>query len=239
MSSMERIAKIIRDCGICSRREAEEYIRSGRIGVNNVTILEPGTLASIDKDRITVDGKLISKKLEPRLWIFYKPSCIMTTKKDPQNRETIYNLLPSKMQNLMYVGRLDYNSEGLLLLTNCSKIKYNLERPENEYLRIYKARGFGSFNEKDVVNLKGKITIDDFDYQISYVKLLNRGSSNHWFEIGIKEGKNREVRKIFEHFGVLINKLVRTNYGQFSLDNLNPGEFVELTYNSFESIISN
>jgi 23S rRNA pseudouridine2605 synthase len=234
---MERIAKIIRDCGICSRREAEEYIRSGRVEVNQVRITDLSTLASIDNDNITIDGKLLSKKLEPRLWMFHKPIFFMTTKRDPQNRKTIYDLLPSKMQNLMYVGRLDYNSEGLLLMTNSAKIKYKLERPENDYLRVYQARGFGNFDEKKITSLRGKITIDDFEFQVSYIKLLRRGTNNHWFEIGLREGKNREVRRIFEHFNILINKLIRINYGPFALGDLDSGNFIELTYSSFESII--
>ena len=234
---MERIAKIIRDCGICSRRKAEQYIRDGRVELNGLKLFDLATCASIDRDHITLDGKLLSKKLEPRLWIFYKPVCVMTTKNDPQNRETIYSFLPKKMQNLMYVGRLDYNSEGLLLLTNSAKIKHKLERPENAYLRIYKARGFGNFNEREITNINGKLEIDGFEYKVSYIKLLRRGTSNNWFEIGIKEGKNREVRRIFENFNISINKLIRTNYGPFTLDNIEQGEIVELTQSSIKPII--
>jgi 23S rRNA pseudouridine2605 synthase len=234
---MERLSKIIRDCGICSRREAEDYVSSGRVEVNGVRVTNLAFLASIEDDQIKLDGKLLSSKSEPRLWIFHKPICVMTTKKDPQNREIIYDLLPSNMQNLMYIGRLDYNSEGLLLLTNNSRIKYNLENPENKYLRIYKARGFGRFDEKEISNIRGKITIDDFDYKLSYIKLLRRGTSNNWFEIGLEEGKNREVRRIFESFNISINKLIRTNYGPFELGELQIGGFKELESKEFLKLI--
>jgi 23S rRNA pseudouridine2605 synthase len=234
---MERVAKIIRDCGICSRREAEEYIRNGRVELNGVKLTDLAICASIQEDSISLDGRLLYKKLEPRLWIFNKPPGIITTKKDPQNRRTIYDLLPKKMQNLMYVGRLDYNSEGLLLLTNSAKIKHQLERPENNYLRVYRARGFGQFNEEELTSIKGKIIINDFEYKVVYIKLIKRGTSNHWFEIGIEEGKNREVRKIFEKFDISINKLIRTDYSPFSIEGLLHGEFVELTISSFKSIL--
>jgi 23S rRNA pseudouridine2605 synthase len=234
---MERIAKIIRDSGICSRREAEQYILEGRVELNGSILNNLAICGSLDSDEIKLDGKLLSKKLEPRLWVFYKPNLVMTTKKDPQQRKTIYDLLPNNMRNLMYVGRLDYNSEGLLLLTNSAQIKYKLEHPSNKYLRIYHVRGFGNLNLSNIKNIKGSIIINDFEYNVSYVRLIKKGSSNNWFEIGIEEGKNREVRKIFEHFNISINKLIRVQYGSFTIGNLDKGEFQELTKNDFKSII--
>lgn len=226
---MKKIVKIIRDRGICSRRDADKLIEQGRVALNGTTVYEPWITALETQDEIRVDGKTLPQQPKESLVIFHKPPLYLTTKHDPRNRPTIYDLLEPQYQKFMYVGRLDYNSEGLLLITNNAQIKEHLEKPSNNFLRIYKVRGFGCVNKKQVLNTK-ELVIDEILYKIEYITILKENQMNNWFEIAIREGKNREVRKIFDHFNIQINQLVRTHFGPYKLSSLKPGQ-VKQVYN--------
>lgn len=261
-----RLAKAISDSGYCSRRDAEKIILSGRVSVDGVAVQTPA-FNVIDHD-ITIDGLPIPSTQQPRLWLYHKPVGLVTTHKDPQNRPTVFQNLPSTMQRVISVGRLDLNSEGLLLLTNSGDLARKLERPENNYQRVYKVRAFGNVDMIRLRNATNGITIDGQYYKPSSIKLIRghgsknntychpreggdpeqnisfsvkkaldsrlRGDdtvthSNNWFEVILYEGKNREIRKIFEHFGLQVNRLIRTSYGKWELGNLKPGAVIEIS----------
>ena len=225
---MKKIVKIIRDSGICSKRDADKLIEQGRVALNGNIVYTPWIQALEKEDEICVDGKKLPHKPSSALMAFYKPRLYLTTKQDPQNRPTIYDLLEPQYRKFMYVGRLDYNSEGLLLLTNHAQIKEHLEKPSNNFLRIYQVRGFGNVNKNQILNTKAQV-IDGILYKIEYIKIIKENKMNNWFEIGIREGKNREVRKIFDHFNIKINKLIRTHFGPYNLGSLKQGKVKQVT----------
>jgi 23S rRNA pseudouridine2605 synthase len=227
-----RLAKAISNKGYCSRREAEKLIAAGRIKVNNMPITELVTLVSEDDD-IEVIGQNAPQE-NVRLWIYHKPVGIITTHNDPQNRRTVFDDFPIKTGgHIVSVGRLDLNSEGLLLMTNSKSLAHTLERPTGDFLRIYKVRVFGKIPNALAQISKG-ITIDGVYYKPVKIALLQEGK-NSWFKIGLSEGKNREIRKIFDHFGLSVNRLIRTDYGPFSLGDLEPSKAIEVPNSQIKS----
>lgn len=226
-----RLAKKIAESGIASRREAERLIESGHVSVDGKTITTPVFFVT-DKNIICVDGKQISKKSdEIIIWKFYKPRGIITSKKDNQNRKTVFDFFDEKNDRLLYIGRLDYNSEGLLLFTNNGDIARKMELPSTALKRIYKARIFGHLSSDAIQQMKQGITIDKIKYGPVDVKVDKKDFSikgaNTWITVTLSEGKNREIRKIMKHFGCVVNKLIRTNYGPFNLGNLKPEEVLQ------------
>ena len=215
---IEKLSKIIRDCSHYSKRQADQIISEGRVLVNNKVVKELWALSCPD-DTITIDGKILGPKPQESLIMLNKPRGYLTTKTDNYNRPTIYDLITPKYQDFIYIGRLDYNSEGLLLMTNNAGLKYKLENSGNRFLRKYKVRGFGVFNKSQILLTKS-ITVENITYHIDYIKILTEHRMNNWFEVGIREGKNREIRNIFSHFGITVNKLIRIEFGQYSLGNL-------------------
>ncbi len=223
-----RIAKLIAASGYCSRREAEELILEGRVKVNGVTIESPATF--ITDEAIKIDNKLINSKAQDvRLWLFHKPEGVLTTSKDPQNRKTIFDLLPKNMPRTISVGRLDYNTEGLLLLTTSGKLARYMELPKTGWIRNYRARVFGKLNHERLKKLVRGITVDGIRYGSIKVEVENEGTSNSWLKISLQEGKNREIRKVMEALGLKVNRLIRTSYGPFNLGSLSPLEVKEVT----------
>lgn len=226
-----RLAKLIAMSGIASRRQAENIIVEGRVKVNGIIITDVVTFIQ-DSDDVVVDGISISRWLkkdfvlnETRLWVFHKPKGIITSRKDPQGRQTIFELLPKDMRNLLTVGRLDYNTEGLILLTNNGSLSRFFELPQNSIERIYKCRVFGSKMSEDDLNIiRSGITIDG----INYGKIDIKQNDEKWFTLTLREGKNREIRKIFENFGMKVSRLIRVQYGEFKLKNLAPGKLMEI-----------
>lgn len=223
----DRIAKVIARAGVASRREAERMIEAGRISVNGKQIMSPALNVS-DTDKITVDGKLISAPEPPRMWLYHKPIGLVATDRDEKGRETIYEKLPEDMPRVMSVGRLDINSEGLLLLTNDGGIKRRLELPSTGWLRRYRVRVNGRPSDAALEPLRKGITIEGEHFQPMIVTLDRQQGANAWLTIGLREGKNREIRRAMEAVNMSVNRLIRISYGPFQLGELRAGEVEEL-----------
>jgi 23S rRNA pseudouridine2605 synthase len=223
----ERIAKLLSRAGIASRREAERMIEAGRVAVNGKTIASPA-LNVTAKDRITVDGKEVGEPDRPRLWLYHKPQGLVTTTSDEKGRETVFDTLPEGMPRVMSVGRLDLNSEGLLLLTNDGGLKRRLELPSTGWLRKYRVRVKGTPKDEDLVPLRKGVTIEGERFQPMEVTLDRQQGANAWLTVGLREGKNREIRRAMGEIGLDVNRLIRVSYGPFRLNQLKPGEVEEI-----------
>lgn len=224
---MVRIAKAIADSGVCSRRKAEELIANGKVIVNG-QILDSPALNVTDSDEIQVDGKPLAKKEKLRIWLYHKPAGLITTHNDPQGRPTIFDNLPDNMPRVISVGRLDLNSEGLLLLTNSGDWARKMELPSSKIKRIYKVRVFGKLDIDKIKKSEKGIEIDGEKFTPQKISLLSSSGNNHWLEFILTEGKNREIRKICYHFGLKISKLIRIAYGEYSLGKLKEGAVREI-----------
>ncbi len=223
----DRIAKVLARAGIASRREAERMIEAGRVTVNGKTIDSPA-LNVTTSDRITVDGKPVAEPEPARLWLYHKPTGLVTTNRDEKGRPTIFDNLPEDMPRVMSVGRLDLNSEGLLLLTNDGGIKRKLELPSTGWLRKYRVRINGRPKDEDFAALRQGLVIEGEKFQPMTVTLDRQQGANAWLTIGLREGKNREIRRAIEDIGFTVNRLLRVSYGPFQLGNLKPGEVEEI-----------
>lgn len=225
--SGERIAKVLSRAGIASRRDAERMIAEGRVSVNAKVITSPALNVS-DTDRIVVDGKALRAPEPPRIWLYHKPAGLVTTERDEKDRPTVFASLPEDMPRVMSVGRLDINSEGLLLLTNDGGVKRRLELPSTGWLRRYRVRINGSVSEAKLDQLRAGITVDDLRYQPMIVTFDRQQGANAWLTISLREGKNREIRRAMEAIGVTVNRLIRVSYGPFQLGNLEAGAVEEV-----------
>nr|WP_170573267.1 pseudouridine synthase [Ruegeria atlantica] len=223
----DRIAKVLARAGVASRREAERMIEAGRVTVNGKTIGSPA-LNVTAKDKITVDGKPVSEPEPSRLWLYHKPSGLVTTTRDEKGRATIFDNLPEDMPRVMSVGRLDLNSEGLLLLTNDGGIKRKLELPSTGWLRKYRVRVNGRPKDEDFAPLRKGLVIEGERFLPMDVSLDRQQGANAWLTIGLREGKNREIRRAMEDIGFAVNRLLRVSYGPFQLGSLKPGEVEEI-----------
>jgi 23S rRNA pseudouridine2605 synthase len=223
----DRIAKVLARAGIASRREAERMIEAGRVAVNGKVIGSPA-LNVTESDRITVDGTALAKPEPPRLWLYHKPEGLVTTAKDEKDRKTVFDALPPDMPRVMSVGRLDLNSEGLLLLTNDGGLKRRLELPSTGWLRRYRVRVKGAPTDAILEPLRKGLTIDGERFQGMVVTLDRQQGANAWLTIGLREGRNREIRRAMEAVGLVVNRLIRISYGPFQLGNLKPGEVEEI-----------
>lgn len=206
-----RVAKVISQSGLCSRREAEQLIVEGRVTVNGEIINTPAVF--ITDQSIKVDGKLINAKQETRLWLFYKPVGTITSAKDPKNRKTIFKILPKNMPRVISVGRLDFNTEGLIILTTNGALASYMEMPKNKWVRKYRARVFGKLDHDRLKALENGITIEGIHYGSVKVTVDVEKESNSWLTISLQEGKNREIRNIMEHLGLQVNRLIRVSFG--------------------------
>lgn len=221
----ERIAKAIAKSGLCSRRDAEKLVLEGRVKVNGKIIDSPAL--NVTDEIIEVDGKPISAVEKARLFIYYKPVGLVTTHKDELGRDTVFEHLPKNMPRVVSVGRLDLNSEGLLLLTTSGEVARQFELPSSGFKRVYRVRVFGHVQITDLKKLKNGITIDDVDYAPILVE-FEKLSTNSWLKITLQEGKNREIRKVLKHFGLEVSRLIRIEYGEYKLGDLKPGEVKEV-----------
>ena len=223
----ERIAKVLARAGIASRREAERMIELGRVTVNGKLIDSPA-LNVTAADKITVDGKPIAAPEAARLWLYYKPIGLVTSERDEKGRETVFDTLPDDMPRVLSIGRLDLNSEGLLLLTNDGEIKRRLELPSTGWLRKYRCRVNGLPTEAMLEPLRKGITVEGERFQGMIVTIDKIQGANAWLTIGIREGKNREIRRAINHVGLIVNRLIRVSYGPFKLGALEPGQVEEV-----------
>jgi len=229
----QRIAKLLARAGIASRREIERMIAEGRIALNGERIDTPATLLE-DLKGVTVDGKPVGRAAATRLFRFYKPQGTLTAANDPKGRATIYDRLPQGLPRLMPVGRLDFMTEGLLLLTNDGELKRQLELPKSGVVRTYRARAFGAVTQAQLERIADGITIDGIHYGSINANLERRTGRNCWIEMSLTEGKNREVRRVLAHFGLQVSRLIRTAYGPFTLGGLDPGGVDEVNPGELE-----
>ncbi len=223
----DRIAKVIARAGVASRREAERMIEAGRVTVNGKKI-ERAALNVTDTDKITVDGRDLKAPEPPRLWLYHKPTGLVTTNRDEQGRTTIFDELPEDLPRVMTVGRLDLNSEGLLLLTNDGALKRKLELPSTGWLRKYRVRIKGRPTDATFEPLRKGLVVDGEKFQPMTVTLDRQQGANAWATVGIREGRNREVRRAMEAVGLSVNRLIRVSYGPFQLGNLKTGAVEEI-----------
>jgi 23S rRNA pseudouridine2605 synthase len=230
----QRIAKLLARAGIASRREVERMIAEGRIALNGEKLSTPATLLETLQG-VTVDGKVVEAASATRLFRFYKPQGTLTAANDPKDRPTIYDRLPAGLPRLMPVGRLDFMTEGLLLLTNDGELKRQLELPRTGVVRTYRARAFGPVTQAQLERLAEGITIDGVHYGSINANLERRTGRNCWIELSLTEGKNREVRRVLAHLGLQVSRLIRTAYGPLTLHGLEPGNIDEVPEAALEA----
>ena len=221
--SGERIAKVIARAGLASRRQAEALITAGRVSVNGAVIISPA-LNVTTRDRIVVDGQPLPRAARTRLFRYHKPRGLVTTHADPEGRPTIFRALPKRLPRVISVGRLDINSEGLLLLTNDGGLARALELPSTGWLRSYRVRALGRVTQEALDGLKRGITVAGIHYGPIEATLDREQGANVWLTLGLREGKNREVRKVLEQLGLQVNRLIRVAYGPFELGDLGDGD---------------
>lgn len=225
--SGERIAKVIARAGLCSRREAEQWIVNGRVSVDGKTLTTPAFLVS-GQSKILVDGAPLASPEPPRLWRYHKPVGLVTTTRDPQGRPTIFDRLPEKMPRVHTIGRLDLNTEGLLLLTTDGALKRYLELPDTGWQRRYRVRAFGKPDAQKLASLKKGVEIDGIRYREIEAVFERQQGGNAWLTVSLREGKNREVKRVLEHIGLKVNRLIRLSFGPFQLGNLEVGAVEEV-----------
>jgi 23S rRNA pseudouridine2605 synthase len=222
-----RIAKAIAHAGLCSRRDAEAWIEAGRVAVNGKVLASPAYVVK-PGDRISVDGKPLPEAAPTRLWRYHKPRGLVTSHKDPQGRKTVFQALPPGLPRVVSVGRLDINTEGLLLLTTDGELARHLELPSTGWLRRYRVRAHGRVAQEALEALSAGITIDGVNYGPVEARIDREQGANLWLSIALREGKNREVKKIAEHLGLTVNRLIRISFGPFALGDLAEGEVEEV-----------
>jgi 23S rRNA pseudouridine2605 synthase len=223
----ERVAKVIARAGLASRREAEKWILEGRVKVNAQVIASPAVTVT-SEDVVAVDGQALSRRDRTRLFLFHKPRGSLTSHRDPRGRRTIFDLLPKQLPRLISVGRLDLDTEGLMLLTNDGSLARVLELPSTGWLRRYRVRAHGRVTQQKLDALRDGITIDGTRYGSIEAILDRPQGTNIWMTFSIREGKNREVKNVLGHLGLAVNRLIRVSFGPFQLSDLAPGEIEEV-----------
>lgn len=223
----DRIAKVMARAGLCSRRDAERWIADGRVSVNGVKLTSPALVVG-PQDDIVVDDKPLPMKDRTRLWLYHKPKGLVSSNRDAEGRPTVFANLPKEMPRVISIGRLDINTEGLLLLTNDGALARHLELPSTGWLRRYRVRAFGRISQTDLDKLADGIAIEGILYGGIEAQLEREQGSNVWLTLGLREGKNREVKKILEHLGLAVNRLIRISYGPFQLGELETGSTREI-----------
>jgi 23S rRNA pseudouridine2605 synthase len=223
----ERIAKVMARAGLCSRRDAERWIAEGRVTVNGEVLTSPAVSVGPDND-IRVDGKVLPEPERARLWRFHKPAGLVTTHRDEKGRPTVFGALPAGLPRLVSIGRLDLNSEGLLLLTNDGALARRLELPATGWVRRYKVRVHGFVDPARLAALARGTTVDGIGYGPIRAELERQQGSNAWVTLSLQEGKNREVRRVLEHLGYPVTRLIRLAYGPFQLGHLARGAIEEV-----------
>ena len=222
-----RVAKAIAQAGLCSRRDAEKWIEAGRVAVNGTVLSTPACVVT-SADKITVDGQPLPAAQAPRLWRYHKPKGLVTSHKDPEGRPTVFANLPDGLPRVVSIGRLDINTEGLLLLTTDGALARHLELPSTGWVRRYRVRAHGRASQDKLDALKGGIALEGIRYGPVDARIERAQGSNMWLTIGLREGKNREVKRIADHLGLKVNRLIRISFGPFALGELAPGAAEEV-----------
>ena len=224
----ERVAKVLARAGLCSRREAERWIAAGRVAVDGKTLTTPAVLVTAE-NTVTVDGDPIPAAAPMRLWRYHKPPGLVTSHRDPQGRPTVFERVGESLPRVVSVGRLDLNSEGLLLLTNDGGLARRLELPATGWTRRYRVRVHGTVDERKLKGLEKGVTVSGIRYGPIRAALDKQSRANAWLTVSLEEGHNREIRKVMEHLGLEVNRLIRVAYGPFQLGNLKRGQTSAVT----------
>ncbi|HVV93480.1 MAG TPA: pseudouridine synthase, partial [Hyphomicrobiales bacterium] len=222
-----RLAKVIARAGLASRRDAEAWIAEGRVSVNGSVVTTPATVVG-PQDAVAVDGKPLPARERTRLWLYHKPRGVVTTEKDPEGRTTVFDVLPEGLPRVVTVGRLDIQTEGLLLLTNDGGLARVLAHPDTAWVRRYRVRAFGHVPADAPERLAAGIVVDGFRYAPIAAEIDRTQGDNVWLTLGLAEGKNREVKRVLEALGLAVNRLIRVAFGPFELGEILPGVAAEV-----------
>ena len=222
-----RLSKFLAHSGYCSRREAEQFIQKNKVIINGNTCNDFSYQVKKD-DEVFIGKTQIKEQRKIELYALNKPRGYITSKKDELDRKTVYDLLPLDKKNLLTIGRLDFNTEGLLLFTNNGEHKRYFELPKNKITRTYEVKVYGNINISDIEKIEAGITINGIKHQVKQIILIKKLKTNNWLRIKLVEGKNREIRKIFESLGFVVNRIIRTHYGSYSLNKMKTGEFKKM-----------
>ena len=230
-----RISRYLAKAGLASRREAEKLILDGRVTLNGNTVSEPWRNCA-NTDILKLDGTIVSQSMSTALYQLHKPRGYLSTSKDPMGRKTIFDLMDSKLNHLMIIGRLDYNSEGLMMLTNNGELKRYLELPKNKVERAYRVKIKGHLTSSNLNDIKRGLSLDGLNYKPISVRVLESNSSHSWIKMVLTEGKNREIRKILTSFNLSVVRLIRNRFGPFYLGNLKPGNSKKLKLEDYSDL---
>jgi 23S rRNA pseudouridine2605 synthase len=225
--SGERLAKVMARAGLCSRREAERWVADGRVSVNGRTVTSPALNVS-EADKVVVDGRPLPQAAETRLWRYHKPPGLVVSHADPQGRPTVFEKMPAELPRVVSIGRLDINTEGLLLLTNDGGLARTLELPATGWTRRYRVRVYGRVDPEKLAGLGRGITLDAIRYGPIEARIDSEKGGNLWLTVALAEGKNREVKIVLEHLGLTVNRLIRVAFGPFQLGDLARGGVEEI-----------
>ena len=222
-----RLSKFLAHSGYCSRREAEQFIQKNKVIINGDTCNDFSYQVK-KNDEVFIGKTQIKEQRKIELYALNKPRGYITSKRDELDRKTVYDLLPLDKKNLLTIGRLDFNTEGLLLFTNNGEHKRYFELPKNKITRTYEVKVYGNINSSDIEKIEAGITINGIKHQVKQITLIKKLKTNNWLRIKLVEGKNREIRKIFESLGFVVNRIIRTHYGSYSLNKMKRGEFKKM-----------